>query len=145
LKGLKLDRRERDQPWSGGPGNLSPQGLCLCHVPDLVGAENPVTLCDLGILADQAADSVTPHYPYIGAWSRWMRASGRRALLQRPMGPMSVVVGVLAQNESQVPFAGDQQPIQALAAGTADPAFRDRVAPHRQLHPVRMIGTAASG
>lgn len=31
----------------------------------------------------------------------------------------------------QVPFAGDQRPVQALAAGAADPAFRDRVRTRR--------------
>ena len=30
---------------------------------DRVGAENPVTLCDLGILADQAAEPVPPYNP----------------------------------------------------------------------------------
>jgi hypothetical protein len=31
-----------------------------CAWPDLVGADNPVTLCDLGILVDQAAEPVPP-------------------------------------------------------------------------------------
>ena len=51
------------------------------------------------------------------------------------------MIGVLAEDQPQVPFAGDQHPVQAFAAGAAYPAFRDRVAPHRQLHPIRMIGT----
>jgi len=54
-----------------------------------------------------------------------------------------VVVGILAQDQPQVPFTGDQHPVQALAAGTGDPPFGNRVAPHRQLHPIRMIGTDA--
>jgi hypothetical protein len=33
------------------------------------------------------------------------------------------MVGVLAEDQLQVPFAGDQHPVQALAAGTGDPAF----------------------
>ena len=45
----------------------------------------------------------------------------------------------------QVLRAEDQDAVQKLAAQGADQAFADRVAPHRQLHPVRMIGTAASG
>jgi hypothetical protein len=32
-----------------------------------VGAENPVTLCDLGILADQAAEPVPPYNPDVCA------------------------------------------------------------------------------
>ena len=34
---------------------------------ELVGAENPVTLCDLGILADQAAEPVPPYKPDVCA------------------------------------------------------------------------------
>jgi hypothetical protein len=41
------------------------------------------------------------------------------------------VVGVLAEDQPQVPFAGDQHPVQALAAGAAHPAFRDRVRTRR--------------
>jgi hypothetical protein len=63
-------------------------------------------------------------------------------LVQRPVRPMRIVViDVLTEDQPQVPFAGDQHLAQALAAGTGDPAFGDRVAPHRQLHPIRMIGT----
>jgi hypothetical protein len=40
-----------------------------------------------------------------------------------------------------VPFVGDQHLVQALSAGAAHPALRDRVAPHRQLHLIRVIGT----
>jgi hypothetical protein len=46
------------------------------------------------------------------------------------------MAGVLAQDQAQVPLAGDQHPVQALAAGAADPALRDRVRarrPHRGL------------
>ncbi len=75
-----------------------------------------------------------------------MQAPGGRALLQRPMRPVRVVViDVLAENEPEMPFACYQHPVQALAAGAGDPPLGDRVAPHRQLHPIRMIGTAASG
>jgi hypothetical protein len=35
--------------------------------------------------------------------------------------------------------------VEKLAAASADSALGDRVAPHRQLHPIRMIGTDASG
>jgi hypothetical protein len=38
------------------------------------------------------------------------------------------MVHVLAQHQSQVPFAGDQDPVQAFTAGAGNPAFRDRVA-----------------
>lgn len=48
------------------------------------------------------------------------------------MRPVSVVViDVVAGDKPQVPLAGDQHPVQALAAGTADPVFRDRVRTRR--------------
>ena len=73
-----------------------------------------------------------------------MSTPGRRALVQRPVRPMDVVViDVLTQDQPQVSFAGDQHPVQALSAGAGDPAFSGRIAPHRQLHPIRMIGTDA--
>jgi len=75
-----------------------------------------------------------------------MRTLGRRALLQCPVGPMSVVViDVFAQDHPQVPFAGDQHPVQALAAGAGDPPFGERIAPHRQLHPIQVTGTEGCG
>jgi len=56
-----------------------------------------------------------------------MPASGRRILLQRPGPERVVVIDVLAQDQSQVPFAGDQHPVQALAPGAGDPTFGNRV------------------
>ena len=72
-------------------------------VPNLVsrfevacGYRKPVTLCDLGIFTDQAAEPVPAPNPDVGARSGRMRTPGRRALLQRPVRAMQVVmVGVL--------------------------------------------------
>jgi hypothetical protein len=47
----------------------------------------------------------------------------------RPVGV--VMAGVLAQDQSQVPFSSDQHPVQALAASAGHPAFRDRVRARR--------------
>jgi hypothetical protein len=57
-----------------------------------VGAENPVTLCHLGILADQAAEPLPAEKPDVCARSGWMRTPGRRALLQCPVRPVRIVV-----------------------------------------------------
>jgi len=111
-----------------------------------VGAEYCVTSCDLGVFVDQAAEPVPPQNPDTCACGGRTLASGGRVLVQRPVRPMGVVmVGVLAENRLQVPFAGDQHPVQALAPCAGDPAFGYSVAPHRQLHPIRAIGTGASG
>ena len=72
-----------------------------------VGAGNCVTLCDLGVFMDQAAEPVpaqntpAPSLPWADA------PSGGWVLLQRPVRPMDVVVvGVLAEDQPQVPSAG---------------------------------------
>src|SRR2546430_5561202 len=61
-----------------------------------------------------------------------MRAPGGRVLLRRSWRAMQVVVpGVLVQDQPQVPFAGDQHPVQAFAAGAGDPPLGDRVRARR--------------
>jgi hypothetical protein len=58
---------------------------------------------------------------------------GGRLLAERPVWPVGVVViGVLAEDEPQMPFTSDQQLVQAFAAGAADPAFGNRVPVPRQ-------------
>jgi len=55
-----------------------------------------------------------------------------RVLLQRPVGPVDIVmIDVLTKDQPQVPLAGDQHPVQALAAGTCDPALRNGVRTRR--------------
>ncbi len=64
-----------------------------------VGAENPVTLRDLGIFTDHAAEPVPAQDPDASARIGRMRASGGRPLSQRPVRTVGVVVvGVLAQD-----------------------------------------------
>jgi len=81
---------------------------------------------------DQAAEPVSPQNPDINPWDWRVCESGGRVLVKRPARPADVVmVEVLAQGQPKVPFAGDQHPVQALAAGAAHPAFRDCVRPRR--------------
>jgi hypothetical protein len=48
--------------------------------------------------------------------------------VQRPVWPVGVVViGIFTEDQPQVPFTGDQHPVQALTVGTGNPPFRDRV------------------
>jgi hypothetical protein len=113
---------------------------------DRVGAEYCVTSCDLGVFVDQAAEAVAPQNPDTCASYGRILASGGRVLVQRPVRPVGVVViGALAEDQLEVPFAGDQHPVEDLAAHGACPAFHDRVAPHHQLHRIRSIGTDVSG
>jgi hypothetical protein len=43
-----------------------------------------------------------------------------------------------------VPLAGDEHPVGAFGAEGAYEPFRISVGHHRQLHPIRMIGTDVS-
>ena len=54
-------------------------------IVERVGAENPVTLCDPGILVDLVAEPVPAEIPDVCAWSSWLPTPGRRTLLQRPV------------------------------------------------------------
>jgi hypothetical protein len=51
----------------------------------------------------------------------------------------------LAQCVPQVGLVPDQGAVQELAPAGLHPPLHDRVAPHRQLHLIRVIGTDASG
>jgi hypothetical protein len=42
------------------------------------------------------------------------------------------MIGVVAEDEPQMPFAGDQHLVQALAADAADPALGDRIRARRR-------------
>jgi hypothetical protein len=98
----------------------------------VAAAENAVTLCDLGIFADQAAEPVAPENPDVGAWSRRIRTPGRRVLPQCPVRPVRIVVtGVLREDQPQVPLASDQHPVGALGPCRADEPLGDRVHPLR--------------
>ncbi|HJY61029.1 MAG TPA: hypothetical protein VJ418_32000 [Streptosporangiaceae bacterium] len=60
--------------------------------------------------------------------------------------PSRVVVHlVFGQDGTQVGLPEDQHAVQELTTQGSDEALADRVAPHRQLHPIRTIGTDASG
>jgi hypothetical protein len=100
--------------------------LSLC-VP-----KNGVTSGDLGIFVDQAAEPAAAPNAHTSYFRRRMSRPCRRVLLQCPVRPMAAVtIDVLAQDQPQVPFASDQHPVQALAAGTGNPALRDRVRTRR--------------
>ncbi len=80
-----------------------------------VSAENPVTLCDLGILAARAAEPVPAENLDVCAWSRWLPTPGRRALLQRPVRAMLVVAD---RCTPRGPAAGAVRRLSASGPGT---------------------------
>jgi len=83
-----------------------------------VGAEILSSHATWVLFMDQAAEPVPSQDPDIRAQSRRKLAPGGRALAERPVRAMDVlVIDVLAQDQLQVPVAGDQHPVQALAPG----------------------------
>ena len=63
-----------------------------------------------------------------------------------PVGPVLVVeVLELPQRMQEMTLVPDERAVQELVAAGLYPSFHDRVAPHRQLHPIRMIDTGLSG
>lgn len=73
-----------------------------------MGAENGVTLRDLGVFMDQPAEPVSSEDARARYGCGRIRPPGRRVLLRRPVRPVrAVVTGVLIENQPQVPFAGD--------------------------------------
>ena len=63
--------------------------------------------------------------------------------LMRPGGVVMRLV--FGQDRVQMPFAEDQHVVEELSAQGADEPLAGRVAPHRQLRLIRVIGTGASG
>jgi hypothetical protein len=84
-------------------------GIVTVWVPEILSSS-----CDLGVFVD-FAEPVPPQNPDISPWDWRVRRSGGRTLVECPVRPAGVVmVEVLAQDQPQVPFAGDQHPVQAL-------------------------------
>ena len=97
------------------------------------------------VLVDQPADRgpvVDPGSHVDGlAWVVYRRVKGSASV-----GTMMVVVALeLGQYGAHVPFTVDQQMVKALSAQRSHIPLCKGIAPHRQLHLIRSIGTGASG
>lgn len=74
------------------------------------------------VVVEQAAEPVAAAHQPVPQW--WWKRD-RAPLLHAPMRTgQIVVVDVLGQHAAQVGLAGDEQVIETLRAGRADPAFR---------------------
>ena len=96
----------------------------------------------------ESAEDLLPADPVLCEVDRLGRPGaglGRGELAEGTVRPGGVVVlQVLGQHLAQVVLIDDQHPVEELPAQGADDPFADRVAPHRQLHLIRAIGTVAS-
>jgi len=78
----------------------------------IVGAGNGVTLRDLGIFADEVAETVSPQNTHVSHFYGWMETPGGRILLQRPVRPMPLIAAVLGRS-------GASRHLQQIAPMTA--------------------------
>jgi hypothetical protein len=83
-----------------------------------------------------AAEPVPAHNPDVAPRHEWMRAPGRRILMERSVSV--ALIGVVAEDQPRVPFADDQRPVQALAADAGDPPRCPR--PSRPTTQVSRVG-----
>src|SRR4051794_24298703 len=108
--------------------------------PERVGAGKSATLCGLRVLADQAAETVTPYHSRADDGGWWLRRTQWCCLSQRAVRTMRVVmVDVLAQHRMQMTTPEDQHPVEQLPACRSYPALRISVgsrSPHRSLEHV---------
>jgi hypothetical protein len=88
-----------DESWRGRRWVVETDiASCFSAIP--VDAGKGVTVCDLGVFADEAAETVSPQNTHAAHLYGWMDAPGGRTLLQRSVRPMSVVmVGVLREGQ----------------------------------------------
>jgi len=99
------------------------------------------------VLVDDASDPVASSDPegFEVGYLRWKRFE-RSGAGQGHMRPVVVVVTLAGcQDPAEVGQVPDEGAVEKLTAASADPSLHDRVAPHRQLHPIRMIDTGLSG
>lgn len=88
-----------------------------------MGAENPVTSCDLHVFVYEAAESVSSQWPS-GRAGAWGSVACGRVLIQRSVGSVGVVVReVVLQDGGEVAWSGDQEVVEAFAAQGGDDAF----------------------
>jgi hypothetical protein len=76
-----------------------------------VGAESAIRLSDLRVFVDQAAERVAASKVSGGLWDAAGSVEGKRwSLLQRPVGPMPVVIpDEFVEHPAKVPWSDDEQ------------------------------------
>ena len=101
---------------------------------------------DQAILVDQTTDASLSPDAVLLKIDRFGRRFQRRRAVQETVRPVLVmVILVIVQDLLQMALVPDKGAVQELASASPDPAFGNRVGPHRQRHPIRMIGTDVVG
>ena len=85
-----------------------------------MGAENRVTSCGLQVFVDEAAEPVSSLHAD-GRSRTWQGSAYGRPLVQGSVRSVGVeVLDILAQNDVEVTWSGDQKVVEALAAQGAE-------------------------
>jgi hypothetical protein len=91
----------------------------------VVGAENAVTLCDLRILVEKAAEPVASENAEVVVGSRGVSPAVGCSLAEGPVRPVGVVViDVFAEDVVEMSLTGDEEPVGALAPCAGDPRLQ---------------------
>src|SRR5690348_153932 len=113
---------------------------CACR------KSHPCRLSGMPVLVEDATEAIASVYVEAAGgsrpgdrWGQRTQRPGVRDSLVRPVGIVELLE--LAQGVQQVRLVPDQGTVKQLAAAGLHPALHDRVAPHRQLRPIRTIGT----
>ena len=92
-----------------------------------MGAENGVTSRDLQVLVDEAAEPVPSEDADVRSRTRRDCTCGR-SLIQGSVRPVGLeVLEILAQNDIEVAWPGDQEVVEAFPAQGTDEALGDGV------------------
>jgi hypothetical protein len=92
-----------------------------------VGAENPVTSCDVHVLVYQVAEPVSSYGPDGRAGGRGVRPCGRMLITRSVWAVGVVVLDVFLQHCREVAWSGDEEVVEAFPAQGPDPALCDGV------------------
>jgi len=93
-----------------------------------VGADNVVTARDLRILVEETAQPVASSDADVVVGRHDGDPAVGWSLAEGPVRPVGVVViDVFAEGVVEMPPAGDEDPVSALAPGAGDPPSADRV------------------
>ncbi len=103
--------------------------------------------CCSGVFVDQSAEFVASLelVGRVGSGEADARPCYWWCQPESAMWPMGVVVvDVDAQDTLELPAAGDQEPVEAVAADGADPAFRECVRLRLRLRLMALVGSELS-
>ena len=97
------------------------------------------------VFVEEAAEDRPALDPFLGEIGYEVAGPGWLELERAVRSSPVVVPGILGHHDTQVSLAENQHPVGDLSPGGEHEPLCISVAPHRQLHVIRSIGTDVSG